>query len=243
MTPNWSELGDAYGPAEDVPGLLAQLSPDPQAAVWQELWSRLCHQGTVYSASFAALPSLADAAARWASNKRAMVLDLAGAIVASKDVVGSREQLLRGLEPTLTRLAELARESLAHPSFSQTDFIYLLQSARAFVGDHLWGQQLEHLADSEFPGLCPGCGRNLFIVIGEEGSFTAAEEWLNRPETPRTEIEPSANELPPTGLWLRQQALAAGQAQVADWIRYLFGTGRCPSCNRPFAIADAIEAA
>jgi hypothetical protein len=98
------------------------------------------------------------------------------------------------------------------------------------------------LLDSEFPGVYPGCGRNLFIVVGEEGSFTAAEEWFNRPETPRREIEPCASELPPTRVWLRQQALAAGQLQVAGWIRYLFGTGHCPCCDRPFAIVDAIEA-
>ncbi|WP_053670616.1 hypothetical protein [Streptomyces sp. NRRL B-1140] len=55
---DWSRLRHAYGTAEDVPGLLDGASADPQSSDWDELWSRLCHQGTVYSASYAALPAL-----------------------------------------------------------------------------------------------------------------------------------------------------------------------------------------
>jgi hypothetical protein len=62
---DWRTLNHAYGNAADIAGLLQQLSPEPKASVWEELWSRLCHQGTVYSASFAALPALADAAEPW----------------------------------------------------------------------------------------------------------------------------------------------------------------------------------
>src|SRR5665647_2198853 len=59
--PEWSLLQDAYGPADRVPGLLARASAETDlvADVWGELWSRLCHQGTVYSASYAAIPWLA----------------------------------------------------------------------------------------------------------------------------------------------------------------------------------------
>jgi hypothetical protein len=65
----WRTLTDAYGPAEPVPSLLAQLSSFPaetpsRSDPWFSLWSRLCHQGDVYPASFAAVPHIIGAAAR-----------------------------------------------------------------------------------------------------------------------------------------------------------------------------------
>ncbi|MGF0669202.1 hypothetical protein ACQRWG_15410 [Stenotrophomonas maltophilia] len=60
--PRWAELQHAYGAADDIPELLANLSipkgerseDDSIEDTWEELWSSLCHQGDVYSASFAA---------------------------------------------------------------------------------------------------------------------------------------------------------------------------------------------
>ncbi|EKT4447823.1 TPA: hypothetical protein UM521_001860 [Stenotrophomonas maltophilia] len=67
--PRWAELQHAYGAADDIPELLANLSipkgeradDDPIEDTWEELWSSLCHQGDVYSASFAAVPHIVDA--------------------------------------------------------------------------------------------------------------------------------------------------------------------------------------
>src|SRR5262245_57361628 len=129
--PQWTELRHAYGSAGDIPDLLRRLSPDAKAAVWDELWSRLVHQGTVYSASFAALPELLDRARRWSPRDRAMILPLAAAIIASDDVKGSRDELMRGLAPTVDGLLELARESSATIGLPTNDFIYLTQALLA----------------------------------------------------------------------------------------------------------------
>ena len=62
--PRWSELQDAYGDADDIPDLLRALAafpgpkPEFQEEPWFSLWSGLCHQGDVYTASYAALPHL-----------------------------------------------------------------------------------------------------------------------------------------------------------------------------------------
>ncbi|MDL2402868.1 hypothetical protein [Rhizobium mayense] len=62
--PRWKELLHAYGNAEDVPELLSVLgsSPGPKVDVnvepWHSLWSCLCHQGDVYTASYAAVPHI-----------------------------------------------------------------------------------------------------------------------------------------------------------------------------------------
>ena len=62
----WHELKHAYGKASDIPGLLTQLSHNtgPKSNYrdepWFSLWSALCHQGDVYSASYAAVPHIVE---------------------------------------------------------------------------------------------------------------------------------------------------------------------------------------
>jgi hypothetical protein len=59
---DWHVLRHAHGPAIDVPLLLCQLSANPRpqndhrGEPWISLWSSLCHQGDVYSASYAVVP-------------------------------------------------------------------------------------------------------------------------------------------------------------------------------------------
>ena len=111
---DWSSLQHAHGEAADVPALLDRLSPGPDGDVGEALWSRLCHQGRVYSASFAVLPALASAAERWSPARRVEALVLAACILASDDVCGgSRDEFLRPVEWVVPRLRELCRESLA----------------------------------------------------------------------------------------------------------------------------------
>ncbi|WP_029868202.1 hypothetical protein [Sphingomonas sp. UNC305MFCol5.2] len=66
--PRWSELRHAYGSASDIPPLLHQLrsstapGSDYRDEPWFSLWSSLCHQGQVYSASYAAVPHIVQIA-------------------------------------------------------------------------------------------------------------------------------------------------------------------------------------
>ncbi len=107
------------------------------------------------------------------------------------------------------------------------------------------------MISGEFPGQCPHCGIDLYLVIGEYGFFTTAEEWVQRRGSktgmiePRPGIKASAIEsnsavLPQVGQWLYEHAQAAQQVEVADWIRHLFGTSVCPSCGHAFGVQDAI---
>ena len=235
--PDWSRLRHAYGAADNVPALLAALSPDPGAPVWNDLWSCLCHQGTVYSASFAALPALAEYAAACAPRDRLAPLTLAGAILAATDVQGSAG----GPEATVVdRLRALTDESLAAPGWSHGDFVHVLQAALACRGVRPWGQRLDHLADGEFPGTCPGCGDDLYVVIGEAGTFVTAEDWVRQPAAARTPIVAREGALPEPGAWMLERAAAAGQADLARGLRALFGAGACPRCRHAFAVPEAL---
>ena len=56
----WALLRHAHGSAGDIPGLL-MLAAGPTGGrdrAWAQLWDRLCHHGSVYSASAAAVPEL-----------------------------------------------------------------------------------------------------------------------------------------------------------------------------------------
>lgn len=66
--PHWSELQHAYGDAADVPALLRGLIASAgqrgsyRDEPWFSLWSRLRHQGDVYTASYAAVPHMVQIA-------------------------------------------------------------------------------------------------------------------------------------------------------------------------------------
>lgn len=62
-TINWNDLEHAYGKASDTPDLLNDLKSYPLCKSYDEepfytLWSSLCHQGDIYSASYAAVPTI-----------------------------------------------------------------------------------------------------------------------------------------------------------------------------------------
>lgn len=61
----WEQLRHAYGAADDIPELLQDVIENPyergdswKEGVWFKLWSALCHQGDIYTASIAAVPHL-----------------------------------------------------------------------------------------------------------------------------------------------------------------------------------------
>lgn len=156
---DWSKLRHAYGIATDIPALLERLPSDRNHELWNELWSRLCHQGTVYNASFAALPAL-ERLAREAPEQREAALALAGAIVASKDRFGVSGEPLREHATTIASLYGQSLDSLTADSWSPTEFIYKLQTACGLRGDHVWGRRLDALADGEIQVRCPSAARS-----------------------------------------------------------------------------------
>ena len=63
----WKDLRHAYGSAENIPQLLQSLTENPNSKYetytdepYYTLWSALCHQGDVYTASYAAFPHLIE---------------------------------------------------------------------------------------------------------------------------------------------------------------------------------------
>lgn len=90
----WATLQHAYGTAQDTPEhLLALLSDD--ADMWQEamsnLWASICHQGTVYAASCAAVPFLLEIVAMFPDARKPELLQLLGGL-ANRDCYANRDR-------------------------------------------------------------------------------------------------------------------------------------------------------
>src|SRR4051812_6165603 len=64
----WGALSHAYGKAHDTPELLRRAAHDDEAI--SELHGSIFHQGSVYSATVAAVPFLAELAAAGTGHRR-----------------------------------------------------------------------------------------------------------------------------------------------------------------------------
>src|SRR5258708_14424269 len=162
---DWKKLRHAHGSAEDLPKILKEIKPDRKAPVWDELWQRVCHQGTTYSASPAILPFLLTTASGWAPSERAMALSLAGAIVAAK------ESNLAGYESSVEALHLLAVDTLKSRDLSPPDRASVMQSVLAMERDRLWGRVLDNLNQGEFPWLGSAWRTAVYMGGGEVWVF------------------------------------------------------------------------
>ncbi len=120
-SPAWQSLPSAY-PHEDIPTRLRELATfppgdDDQAEPYFTLWSALCHQGTVYPASYAAVPHIVEAIrasperAHWSALLLVIFIELS-----RLGIGGNGPPLPEGLSEAyfgaLSRLSEIV-ESLA----------------------------------------------------------------------------------------------------------------------------------
>jgi hypothetical protein len=86
---DWERLSHAYGPARDVPIDLQRLASSDadvrDSALWQ-LYGSIYHQGTLYSATAAAVPFLVRLASDPSLPNRAQIRDLLASIAKSSAV-------------------------------------------------------------------------------------------------------------------------------------------------------------
>ena len=109
----WADLETAYGDASEIPSLLRQLGEGDFANAIAELWSGLCHQGDVYSASLAAFPHLVRIAAARTDEHWIEVIHLASAIE-----MGRQQQALTadpGYQTAIDGALSLCARRIAEP--------------------------------------------------------------------------------------------------------------------------------
>lgn len=244
---DWSRLHHAYGTAEDVPGLLDAVGPDAQDPGWDDLWSRLCHQGSVYSASYAALPALTEMARTWSAADRRMPLHLAGCIVAGTDRPYGEEDPYVAYASQVSDLVRLTEEALADPGLdgSPTEYVDLLGTLLSLQGVEVWGERLDGLNEEEYEVSCPACGAENFVVLGQHGFFSTTDSMYMEPSggTSRMPLRPRAQAaLEGLARRLHSRALADGRPDIALKLTYVFGEARCAECKVVFSVDEAVVA-
>jgi hypothetical protein len=160
----WSELTHAYGPAIDIPPKLARLKVEPAKADVTfrqlDLWSALDHQSSVYTATFAAIPHLVDAAKTLPPEKRVELFAFVGCSVADAALPRTPaipEYLRPAYEKAIVEGTELLAQTLL--CTLDMDTTRWLLGAMAALKGHT---QLSHV----ITGLdcfvtCPSCGADI----------------------------------------------------------------------------------
>ncbi|MBX9395263.1 hypothetical protein K4749_17080 [Streptomyces sp. TRM72054] len=154
MTLDWSRLKHAYGSASDLPRLFDEIG-DPELAdeAWEELWASLYHQGSVYTASFAALPVLTDIAAGRKPGGRWQALGLAGRIVVEEQQLHEPGYVQARYPAAINELHQMTQNHVMARPFEgdEDDFLYWLEHLLAFEGVPIWRRNLRR---DEYPVVC-----------------------------------------------------------------------------------------
>ncbi|GAA4921596.1 hypothetical protein LX16_4910 [Stackebrandtia albiflava] len=240
---DWSSLGHAYGSAEDVPARLARLESAPTDELWDDLWSALCHQGTVYSASYAALHWLTGIAGAPDRRQAVYALALAGAILGSVDRPVDAGDVRSRYAGQIEILRATASRYM-HDAESDGEYVDLLETLLVCEGAVGWPESLcRGLQTEEYELDCPGCGTWMFVALGRRGTFTTVEDYALRDDVDSRPLIPaSPDALTGVGLRLYRLAVRDERLRLADMLLRAFGEAHCPECDTRFTVSDLLMA-
>ena len=249
MTLDWSRLKHAYGSAADLPLRFDEIG-DPELAdvAWEELWTSLYHQGSVYTASFAALPVLTDIAAGRRPGGRRSALGLAGRIVVAEQQLHELGYVQARYPAAINELHQLTQNVVTTRPFKGDvdDFLYSLEHLLAFEGVPIWRSNLHR---KELPVVCPSCALSLEIDLSNQGPGTrrrnpnARFRVVGRESPIVSAVRPTDPvDLPPLASRLHGVAVRAEQAVAAEHLTHLFGSTSCPDCASDFSVPDQVVA-
>ncbi len=164
--PRWVELRHAYGSAGDVPVLLRYVESSPgirrpyYRAVLHALVV-LCHQGEVYTASYAAVPHLVALVEASPQHFRWTLLALVQAVEAARfagEAVDMPRYLVGAYFGALRRIPQIAAKLLSSPR-TEVECRVILSACAASAGhaglsdaiNELTPETIEKLYDGIFP--------------------------------------------------------------------------------------------
>src|SRR5687767_14764877 len=153
-SPRWGELTHAYGEASDIPALLRDLKAagppaGSQSEPWFSLWSALCHQYDVYTASYAAIPHVVAIAADKQSRERLEHVNF----IASVEAFRRRQNappvpadLEAGYETAIGRAAALVLDCLGS-DWDEAEYKVLLGALAVVRGQYKLGAVIFELEE------------------------------------------------------------------------------------------------
>lgn len=189
-SPRWKELRQAYGSAVNIPALLRALaiedaqmplstvtgtgSGSSSKSVWGDIWSSLCHQYSVYTATYAAVPHMVSVAENGSLALRLDVLVFCGTVHAFGKLEGGPvpADLMAEYEASLTKLVEMSRgivsDAVRGGLLDQFPLTYLVQSLLAILyGGDATICILDSLGtgDDEIEVECDECGESSYVDL------------------------------------------------------------------------------
>ena len=248
----WSDLNHAYGVASDIPQWLNDLKSGDAAI--SDAWDNLCHQFTVYSATFATVPHILLYAKTATAEELFESLVFIGTVHARrqpKEIDATPSDILEWYDRSVLTAANLALERFLNGKLDDTNAIYLLEAVAGLQGCSGPGRILSGFADGEFTIECPGCKFELYVWPETSGGFFAASsDPVFNPESKRTDVAPAS---PPPAwdgksfecseafIWLSEISIRAGYPKLASSLRYLYGNITCPECSNEFNLMRELE--
>lgn len=155
-SPKWNELQAAYGSAKEVPEMLKLLYTNPtDEDALNDLWSSLCHQGTIYSASIPAVPHLVSTVVNSTLEDRIGPLLLAGAIAESLGRTSETLEADSDFDEYCSKAIELLTDSIKYGNLIDDELRYSLSALAAFLKD---SRIASYLANADCGFECPKCG-------------------------------------------------------------------------------------
>lgn len=247
----WSELDHAYGSAENVPKWLRGLESGNRKGALDEIWSALCHQYSVYSASVAAVPHIVRIAQKANGAFQIQLLGFVGTVAAwiNPEEIEVDSTIQESYDAAVPTAGSLVFDCLTAGRHDFETTVYLLESLAALKGCIGLGRILEGFVNKEFTPICPSCDRELYVWPSDSGLSTAAEDPVFHKQTPRTDVEPAQLCGSWNGIdfdcahslsWLSHLSKQAGQDKLADYLRYLFGFVTCPACKHRFNLLNRL---
>jgi hypothetical protein len=240
-SPEWSSLQDAYGPATVIPSLLTALANQDDDML-DELYDRICHQGSIYSASIAAFPHLIRIANDAETlDAQSDALALAGLICESNDLPSALQSSSHAdsFSAALPLARELSNQALRETT-DANDGIYFLKAAMSFAGYASLARVLDGVVNEEFTLNCPDCDVDLYVTPTERGLTVAAEDPVSQPRAKKTQVS-KGTPVGEGGAELdRLLSSAPSLADVGRQVAYIFGSASCPACGAKFSLISAL---
>lgn len=258
----WGKLTGPYGTAEHVPVLLQQLDQAFSQEAFDELFQEyLYHQNTIYTATYAAMPFLAE----WAcSTSEALVrreLFIHGGIIeAGRDERDAElfpaswsqlaeeighaacTELYSGYIAAVDRFGSLAEQVLAEaagPAADDAEKRYLLIADAAYRGSvAVANMLLTFHGGDEYVGECPACGSEIYLWPDEAtGGLQAYEQDpVFHPDQEPQAVYPISAFTEAETKALAERVAMVSEPILADHLPFLAGHTHCPACRESLPV-------
>ncbi|MFD9323393.1 hypothetical protein ACFWDQ_38095 [Streptomyces sp. NPDC060053] len=241
-----SPLADAVDADSDrLRALLERAAKGRDSQAWSDLWTELYHNGSLDVANPLVLHTLTDAAEGDHAETAASALFLAGALLVQADQRYETRDLRDRHASEVARLLAAAHR-WRQVTADRTDYCHLLEAVLNLEGDIHWAQDLIWgIVTEEYELECPdpdGCA-SLWVIIGERGCFSTAEDYALSDDVETYPLHPAdPHALEGVGRRLYDLVLADGHEEVARALTHAFGEATCPECAQRLSVVGQVIA-